>query len=68
MSRVESRMGDYVRLGIRYCWLVDPTARRAWRFTERGPAEERDLVLSGEGPDFSIPLRDLFAAMDSAVG
>jgi hypothetical protein len=57
-------MDDYLRLGVRYCWLVDPEVRRAWRFTDRGAEELRDLVLRGENAVLSIPLRDIFAEMD----
>lgn len=64
MNRVQTRMDDYFKLGVRNCWLVDPEARRAWRYTDAGSVELRDLILRGDTPDFVVPLREIFAAMD----
>ncbi|MBI3683341.1 MAG: Uma2 family endonuclease [Acidobacteria bacterium] len=64
MSRVQKRIEDYLKLGARYCWLIDPQSRRAWSYSTAGAFEIKDLILRGENPEFAIPLPEIFAAMD----
>ncbi|MCC6390643.1 MAG: Uma2 family endonuclease [Bryobacterales bacterium] len=62
--RIRARMDDYLRFGVRRCWLVDPRERRAWEYTSNGDYEIRDGILRCEAPEFSIDLPEIFATID----
>jgi len=62
MSRVETRIDDYLLMGVRYVWLLDPSTRRAYIATkETGLRESKDAVLRTENPALELPLIEVFA-------
>ena len=62
MARVETRIHDYLSMGVRYVWLLDPSTRRAYVATEEsGLRESRDAVLRTEDPALELPLAEVFA-------
>lgn len=63
MSRVQKRMEDYLSIGTRYNWLIDPETRRTWAYTPGSSTEVSDGVLRA-GDAFALPLNELFANMD----
>jgi len=60
---------EYFRVGVRLVWMVDPVARTVTVYT--APEQSRTLgetdTLDGAPvlPGFELPLRDLFAELDS---
>ena len=64
-SRVRERIDDFLAMGVRYVWAIDPIARRARRCVPGGEHEIHDLVLRTADPDIEIPLKDVFAELDS---
>ena len=68
LSRVRTKMNDFLRFGVRHCWLIDPETRTASEYTLAGTHEVNDLVLRCSDPDFQIPLLALFANIDSVTG
>jgi Uma2 family endonuclease len=60
LSAMQSRLDDYLRFGVRYVWLVDPRAKRAWIHTAEGAHEAKDLMLRTENPELVLPLREIF--------
>jgi Uma2 family endonuclease len=60
VNALQSRIDDYLRFGVRYVWLVDPTATRAWVHTAQGFYESKDLLLRTENPELTLPLREIF--------
>ncbi len=62
MARVETRIDDYLSMGVRYVWLLDPSSRRAYVATaETGLRESKDDVLTTENPALELPLAEVFA-------
>ena len=56
MIAMERKIGDYLKMGVPYVWLVDPYARVAWTYA----AEARtDGVLRTKDPDIEMPLSDV---------
>jgi Uma2 family endonuclease len=65
LPRLEKKIADYLRFGVRHVWLIDPRSRRAWTYTTEGRREILDHVLQTEGPKLEVPLEELFAGIDS---
>jgi len=62
MSRVQERIDDYLAMGVRYVWVLDPASRRAYVATAAtGLREVRDTVLRTENPALDLPLDAVFA-------
>lgn len=66
MSRVEARIDDFLAFGVKYVWLVDPRRRKAWTYTSEG-RRDAATVLSTSNPDLSLPLEEIFTALDEDV-
>ena len=64
MSRMQTKLEDYVAFGIENVWIIDPESRRAWTADRAGT----HLVESGEltvpGTPIRVVLSDLFAELD----
>jgi len=63
-SRIQQRIDDYLSIGTRFVWLIDPTARRAWIYTPHSIEEAKDGILRVDHPAFTLPLHELFANID----
>ena len=58
---LEERLDDYLAGRVRYVWLLDPVARRAYMATtETGLREVKDTVLRTENPALELPLDAVF--------
>ena len=58
---LQERLDDYLADGVRYVWLLDPSARRAYMATtETGLREVKDTVLRTENPALDLPLDAVF--------
>ncbi|MFN0171609.1 MAG: Uma2 family endonuclease [Bryobacteraceae bacterium] len=58
MSRVQEKLNDYLSFGVRYVWLIDPETRRAFRWTEEGMHEVKELRT--DNPEMAVPVSELF--------
>ena len=56
MSRMEEKIRDYLGVGVRYVWVVDPYSRRAWTYTSEGRLETTDGVMRTKDPAIEMPL------------
>jgi len=65
MERIQQKIDDYLNFGVRYVWVINPRGRRAWTYSRDGSREIFDGFLRTEGPDFEIPLAEIFAALDT---
>ena len=65
VSRMQQKIDDYLSFGIRYVWLIDPQTRRAWVHTPDGVREAKDGILKTEDPELTLPLPEIFQAIDS---
>ena len=62
MSRIESRISDYLRMGVAFVWVLDPLTRQAYVATAtKGLREVTDGILRTENPVLEAPLVSLFA-------
>ena len=59
MSRMQERIDDYLRFGVRFVWLIDPYARRAWIYTRDEIREVRDGLLRTADPEWIVPLAEV---------
>lgn len=60
MTRVQTRIDDYLRAGVPFVWLIDPLDRRAWIYTSVSIREVNDGILRTESPGLAVPLASLF--------
>ena len=61
MSRVEQRIDDYLAMGVRYVWILDPATRKTYvAMAETGLREVREAVLRTENPVLEMPLAEVF--------
>ena len=64
IERIQQRIDDYLNFGVRYVRVINPRGRRAWTYSREGSREIFDGFLRTQGPDFEIPLAEIFAALD----
>jgi len=59
VSRMQERIDDYFRFGVRWVWLIDPWARRAWIYTPDTIQRVRDGILRTADPEWIVPLTEI---------
>jgi Uma2 family endonuclease len=62
MSRMQEKMRDYLGMGVRYLWLIDPYTGLAWIHTSAGAVEAKDGVLRTTDPVIEMPLAEVLPA------
>jgi Uma2 family endonuclease len=63
MKRVQERVEDFLAMGVRYVWVLDPGTKRAWSITAaEGWREEMSGSLKTADPALEMPLAEIFAA------
>lgn len=61
MSRVERRIADFLNMGAKQVWLIDPETRQAYTATaEEGLREVKSGVLRTADPLIELPLSEAF--------
>lgn len=50
---------DYLSFGVRFVWLIDPKARKAYVYSPDGIREVRDGVLATGNPNIRVVLDEL---------
>jgi Uma2 family endonuclease len=65
IDRIQDRIDDYLKFGVPYVWVVNPRSRRAWIYTKDEIHEVKDGLLRTENPALTIPLAEIFAALDA---
>jgi len=58
LSAMQERVGDYLRFGVPYVWILDPRSRKAFRCTLEGMLQVPELRT--EDPAIVVPLEALF--------
>ena len=56
MVRMQSKVQEYLSLGVEYVWLIDPEERRALVYSQQAPGGRLAEVLTTENPRIEIPL------------
>ena len=60
LDRMQEKIDDFLKFGVRYVWVINPRTRRAWVYTTDGSREVKDGVLRTENPPIAIPLAEVF--------
>jgi len=61
MSRVETRISDYLEMGVRYVWVLDPQTKKAFSATSAdGLREVKTGLLETSDPRLELPLAEMF--------
>lgn len=61
MVRMQEKIGDYLALGVRHVWVVNPAAKAVYVYTAMGVEEVRAGVLRTTGEvEMTMPLAELF--------
>ncbi len=61
------KIADYLNYGVRYVWVLDPQARKAFVYTNSGTHEVKDGVLRTENPAIEIPLSAIFEEISGQI-
>ena len=59
VSRMQERIDDYLRFGVRFVWLIDPYQKRAWIYTQDEIREVRDGLLRTSDPEWVVPMAEV---------
>lgn len=62
VSRLNEKLSDYFHMGVRYVWVLDPLAKRAFCYTPGEMREVLDGVLRTQNPNIEVPLAEIFEA------
>ena len=64
MSEMQERVDDYLRMGVRTVWVVDPQRRKAFRAEVEGELASVSDVLKVPGTAVEIRVQEVFAELD----
>lgn len=64
MAEMEEKIDDYLKMGVRAVWVVNPQARSASVFTVEGSRRVTELTV--EGTAIRVSLAEVFAELDAA--
>ena len=64
MPRVEKRLQDFLDMGVRFVWVVDPVSHAAWIYSGVGKQAVTDELLRTSEPDIVVPMNELFAGAE----
>jgi Uma2 family endonuclease len=59
-GRMQRKIADYQKFGVRYIWVIDPRKREAFIYTATSMHAVEDGVLRTSDPDIAVPLSELF--------
>jgi Uma2 family endonuclease len=58
-GRIERKIADYLKFGVRYVWVIDPRTREAFIHTTTGMHTVEDGLLRTIDPDLAVPLAEI---------
>lgn len=61
---IQRRVDDYVAMGVKHTWVLDPWDRIGYNASERGLEQPADGVLRIEGTPIAVSLAEVFAELD----
>ena len=64
IARMQRKIEDYLDFGVQHVWIVDPESRRVWKHSRGEAREIADRVLRVDDPALTVPLDEIFAAID----
>ncbi len=64
LMRAEKVLADYLAMGVKSIWLIDPVGRAGHYYDESGLHLAHDNVLSIEGTTIKLNVETMFAQLD----
>jgi Uma2 family endonuclease len=64
LADLKERVADYVSIGVRNVWVIDPRRHRAWTADANGFRELAAEGFSVSGTPISIPLTQIYEELD----
>ena len=61
----QERIDDFLAMGVRYVWVVNPRTRRGYVHTTEGSHEAKDGVLRTADPEITLPLPEIFQEIEA---
>lgn len=58
-SRIERKIADYLKCGVPYIWVIDPSTRAAFIHTATGMHAVEEGMLRASDPDVAVPLAEI---------
>ena len=58
-GRIQRKIADYLKFGVRYIWVIDPRERDAVIYTASGTQVVADGILPTSDPDIAVPLAEI---------
>ena len=60
MSAMGQRISDYLEMGVRHVWFLDPIAGNAFDATKEGIREVNEATLRAADTEIELPIAELF--------
>jgi Uma2 family endonuclease len=64
VARTQARIDDYLKFGVAYVWVIDPSNRRVWAYSAEGSREIKDSILTTANPSLTVDLAEIFSGID----
>ncbi len=64
MTELQRRVDDYVSIGVKTTWVIDPWKRVGYHASDKGFVQPADGILRLEGTPIEVSLADVFAELD----
>lgn len=64
MGEILERVEDYLGMGVKAVWVIDPWRRKAYTAIRMGSLDAVPDVLTVEGTAIRVPLAEVFAELD----
>ena len=64
MTELQRRVDDYVSIGVKTTWVIDPWKRVGYHASDKGFIQPADGILRLEGTPIQVSLADVFAELD----
>ena len=64
MSELQRRVDDYVSIGVKTTWGIDPWKRVGYHASDKGFIQPVDGILRLEGTPIHVSLAEVFAELD----
>ena len=63
-ASLQTKLDDYLDMGVPNVWVMDPATRRPWQVTKQGHFEALDGMLRSTDSAVALPVSELFDSSD----
>ncbi len=60
MAAMDQKINDYLKMGVRHVWFLDPIAGNAFDATKEGIREVNEATLRAADTEIALPIAELF--------